>query len=174
MAVRTHLTTGVPTPVALDAARPYQEGIIAGIIGAATITLWCLLVDVVSGRLFYTASALGTALFDRGMPFDALQKAPVSMEMAMMFMWLRALAFMAIGGFAAHLLGRVDRNPGLGFGFVLLAVVFGFAFTVANMVFAAPILHRLMWPVALFGNLFAATAMAGYFRRCHPQLTMHP
>src|SRR3989442_4586894 len=132
MAVRTPLPTGVPPPVALDAARPYQEGIIAGIIGAATITLWCLLVDVVSGRLFYTASALGTALFDRGMPFDALQKAPVSMEMAMMFMWLRALAFMAIGGFAPHLPWRVERHPGLGFCVVLLAAVVGFSFTVAH------------------------------------------
>src|SRR6266568_195403 len=138
MAVRTHLTTGVPAAVASEAARPYQEGITAGIIGAATITLWGLVVDVVTGRLFYTASALGTALFDHSMPFDAVQKAPVSMEMAMMFIWLRALAFMAIGGLAA------------------------------------PLLHGLMWPVALVGNLFAATAMAGYFRRCHPQLTMHP
>jgi len=57
---------------------------------------------------------------------------------------------------------------------VLLATVFGFAFTVVSMIFAAPILGGLMWPVALVGNLFAATAMAGYFRRCHPQLTMHP
>jgi len=174
MAVRTHLTTGVPTAVASDAARPYQEGIIAGLIGAATITLWGLVVDVVSGRLFYTASALGTALFDHSMPFDAMQKAPVSMEMAMMFVWLRALAFMAIGGVAAHLLGRVDRHPSLGFCFVLLATVFGFGFTVVNMIFAAPILHGLMWPIALVGNLLAATAMAGYFRRCHPHLTMHP
>jgi len=152
MAVRTHLTTGVPAAVASEAARPYQEGITAGIIGAATITLWGLVVDVVTGRLFYTASALGTALFDHSMPFDAVQKAPVSMEMAMMFIWLRALAFC----------------------FVLLATVFGFAFTVVSMIFAAPILGGLMWPVALVGNLFAATAMAGYFRRCHPQLTMHP
>ena len=174
MAVRTHLTTGVPTTVAADAARPYQEGIIAGILGAGAITLWGLVVDAVSGRLFYTASALGTALFDHGMLFDAMQKAPVSMEMAMMFIWLRALAFMAIGGVAAHLLGRVDRHPSLGFCFVLVATVFGFAFTVVNMIFAAPILGGLMWPVALVGNLFAATAMAGYFRRCHPQLTMHP
>jgi len=174
MAVRTHVTTGVPTPIISDAARPYQEGIVAGIIGAATITLWSLVVDAVSGRLFYTASALGTALFDRGMPLDVLQKSPVSMEMAMMFMWLRALAFMAIGGVAAHLLGRVERNPGLGFGFVLLAVVFGFAFTTAGMILAEPILKTLMWPVMLMGNLFAAVTMAGYFRRRHPRLTMLP
>src|SRR5262249_6525966 len=102
------------------------------------------------------------------------QKAPVSMEMAMMFIWLRALAFMAIGGGAGALLGGVDCHPGLGFFFVVLAPMFGFAFTVVHMVFSAPALPRLMWPVGLVGNLFAATAMAGYFRRCHPQLTMHP
>src|SRR5262245_18818807 len=174
MAVGPHPPTDFPTAVAADAARPHQVGFIPARIGAATITLWGLVVDVVSGRLFYTASALGTALFDHSMPFDAMQKAPVSMEMAMMFVWLRALAFMAIGGVAAHLLGRVDRHPSLGFCFVLLATVFGFGFTVVNMIFAAPILHGLMWPIALVGNLLAATAMAGYFRRCHPHLTMHP
>lgn len=174
MSVRTHVTTGVSTPALSDAARPYQEGIVAGIIGAATITFWCLLVDAVSGRLLYTASALGTALFDRSMPLDVLAKAPVSLEMAAMFMWLRALAFLAIGGVAAHLLGRVDRDPGLGFGFVLVSVVFSFAFTVAGMIFAAPILKDLMWPVILMGNLLAAAAMVGYFRRRHPRLTIHP
>src|SRR5437867_12891179 len=120
MAVRTHLTTGVPAAVASQAARPYQEGITAGIIGAATITLWGLVVDVATGRLFYTASALGTALFDHSMPFDAMQKAPISMEMAMMFIWLRALAFMAIGGGRAPLLGARAGRPGLGVGLVLL------------------------------------------------------
>ena len=174
MAVRPHLTPGVPTSIATDAARPYEEGIVAGIIGAATITLWCLLVDAVSGRLFATASALGAALFDGAMPIDSLQKAPVSLEMAMMFMWLRALAFIVIGGVAAHLVGRVERNPSLGFGFVLMAVVFGFAFTIAGMLLAAPILKEQVWPVMLFGNLFAAVAMTGYFRQRHPRLTIEP
>jgi len=174
MAVRTHLTTVVSAPIAADAARPYQEGIVAGLIGAATITLWCLLVDAVSGRLFATASALGAALFDGAMPIDSLQKTPVSMEMAMMFIWLRAMAFMAIGGVAAHLVSRVERNPSLGFGFALLGVVFGFAFTIAGMLLAAPILKEQVWPVMLFGNLFGAVAMAGYFRQRHPRLTIEP
>src|SRR3989442_15820107 len=112
-------------------------------LGGVVIPHWGLVVVLVTCRLFYTASALGTALFDHSMPFDAVQKAPVSMEMAMMFIWLRALAFMAIGGLAAHLLGRVDRHPSLGFCFVLLASVIGFAFSAVNMIFAATILTCL-------------------------------
>jgi len=91
-----------------------------------------------------------------------------------MFIWLRAMAFMAIGGVAAHLVSRVERNPSLGFGFALLGVVFGFALTIAGMLLAAPILKEQVWPVMLFGNLFGAVAMAGYFRQRHPRLTIEP
>ena len=38
----------------------------------------------------------------------------------------------------------------------------------------APILKEQVWPVMLFGNLFAAVAMTGYFRQRHPRLTIHP
>jgi hypothetical protein len=174
MAVRTHVTTGVPTPIVSSAARPYQDGIAAGLVGAITITLWCLLVDAASGRLFYTASALGTALFDRSIALDSLEAMPVSMEMAMMFIWSRALAFMAIGGVAAHLLRRVDRNPHLGFGMLLATVIFGFGFTAAGMILAEPVLKALTLSTILIGNLFAATAMAVYFWARHPRMTIHP
>jgi len=152
----------------------YQEGILAGIIGAVAVTIWGLLVDSATGRLFHTASALGMALFDRGGAVDSLHTASVSIEMAVMFMWLRALAFMAIGGVAAHLVNRVDRNPGVGFGVMLLAVIFAFAFTAGSMILAAPILKALTWSVILMGNLVAAAAMAVYFWRRYPRMTMHP
>src|SRR5918996_1275284 len=41
-----------------DAARLYQEGIIAGIVGALTIALWFLLLDTLSGRPLWTPTVV--------------------------------------------------------------------------------------------------------------------
>ena len=48
---------------AAEVVRLYQEGIIAGTLGAATIALWFLVLDILAGRPLYTPNVLGTALF---------------------------------------------------------------------------------------------------------------
>ena len=49
-----------------DTSKFYVEGIIAGIIGAATIAIWVLILDTINGHPLYTPTLLGTALFGRG------------------------------------------------------------------------------------------------------------
>ena len=174
MTARIGASTAARAPASeVDASRLYQEGIIAGIIGAATVALWFLVVDALNGRPLYTPTVLGTALFGRGAGLD-LQTLPVSMEMVLMFTWVHGLAFAAIGGLASRLLGMAERNPSIGFGVLLLFVVFEFGFTVAAMLFAAPILKVLTWPSVLVANLLAAAAMAAYFRLRHPSLRVNP
>ena len=51
---------------ASEALKLYQEGMIAGTCGAATITIWFLLLDVLAGHPLYTPHVLGTALFKGG------------------------------------------------------------------------------------------------------------
>jgi hypothetical protein len=68
----------------------------------------------------------------------------------------------------------VERNPSVGFGILLLFVIFEFGFTVTAMLFAAPILRVLTWPAVLVANLLAAAVMAGYFRLRHPRLRVSP
>ena len=60
-------------PAALDAAALYQEGMIAGILGAAAVAVWFLLLDALAGRPFWTPTVLGTALFRRGAGLDAVE-----------------------------------------------------------------------------------------------------
>jgi hypothetical protein len=158
----------------VDPARLYQEGIVAGVLGAATVALWFFVVDLFNGQPLYTPTVLGTALFRRGVGLENLASLPVSMEMVLMFTWVHGLAFAAIGGLASRLLGMAERNPSIGFGILLLFVVFEFGFTVAAMLFAAPILKVLTWPAVLVANLLAAAAMAGYFRLRHPTLHVNP
>src|SRR5882724_10678024 len=48
-----------------DTARLYQEGMIAGVIGAIAVAVWFLLLDTAAGHPFYTPTVLGTAIFRR-------------------------------------------------------------------------------------------------------------
>jgi hypothetical protein len=170
---RTDVTVSDPVPTVIDTSRLFQEGIVAGVIGAVTVALWFLVVDVAHGRPFYTPSVLGTALFHRG-ALGALEAVPVSLDMVLMFTWVHGLAFAALGGIAALLLGMAEEHPSVGFGVLLLFVVLEFGFTVTAMVFAAPVLKVLTWPAVLVANLLAAAAMGAYFWLRHPTLRVSP
>ena len=175
MTARIDATSAVTIPNAPpDTSRLYQEGIVAGILGAATVAVWFLIVDTMNGRPLYTPTVLGTALFHRGAELAALHTLPASLEMVLMFTWVHGLAFAAIGGLASRLLGMAERNPSIGFGVLLLFVVFEAGFTVAVMVFAAPVLRALTWPTVLVANVLAAIVMGGYFRLRHPTLSVSP
>ncbi len=174
MTAQTGVTTAVPPVPGSDTARLFQEGIVAGVLGAATVAIWFFILDTLQGRPFYTPTVLGTALFGRGAGLMPLETVPPSLEMVLMFTWVHGLAFAAIGGIVSRLLGMVERNPSLGFGILLLFVIFEFGFIVAAMLFAAPILKVLTWPAVLVANVLAAAVMAGYFRLRHPRLRVSP
>src|SRR5262249_53331408 len=175
MTARTDATATAPVTVSTsEDAALYQEGIVAGMIGAATVALWFLVVDAVQGRPLYTPTVLGTALFGRGAGLGSLDTLPVSLNMVLMFTWVHGLAFAAIGGVASHLLGVAERNPSIGFGVLLLFVVFEFGFTVTAMLVAAPVLKALTWPAILVANLLAAATMGGYLWLRHPALRVSP
>ncbi len=159
---------------ALPVDQLYQEGIIAGLIGAATIAVWFLILDTVRGRPLYTPALLGSALFRRGEWLASPESLPMSFEMVVVYTWLHGLVFCVIGGVASRLLALAEQRPNLGFGIILLFVVFEFGFVGLGMAFAEPVLRALTWPAILIGNLLAAAAMAGYFWRRHPALTIRP
>lgn len=173
----THISATGPDSVdrpASEISRLYTEGIVAGSIGAATIALWFLILDAFKGRPLHTPTVLGTALFRWREPLVSPETLPVSFEMVLMYTWVHWLLFCVIGGIASRLLYSAERNPNVGFGILLLFVVFEFGFLVVVLVFAEPILHALTWPAILLGNLFAAIGMGGYFWRRHPNLTIRP
>lgn len=159
---------------AVEAAALYGEGIVAGTIGAATIAIWFLILDTLQGRPLHTPTILGAALVQRGQGLASPAQLPVAFEMVVFYTWVHWLVFCAIGGGAARLLRSAERDANLGFGIVLLLVVFEFGFVVAAMLFAEPVLHALTWPAVLVGNLLAVAAMGWYFWRRHPDLTILP
>jgi hypothetical protein len=157
-----------------ESAKLYQEGIVAGLIGAATVAIWFLIIDAINGRPLYTPTVLGTALFRGGEGLASPETLAINLEMVLMFTWVHGLVFIVIGGIASRLLGYAEHNPNIGFGILLLFVVFEFGFVAVNMAFADAVLRALTWQAVLIGNLLAAAAMAGYFWRRHPQLVVNP
>jgi len=152
----------------------YQEGLVAGLLGAAAIAVWFLILDAVAGRPLQTPTILGTAIFRGGQGLASPETVPVSFEMVVLYTWVHALVFWVLGGIAARLLAVADSQPNAGFGVLLLFVVFEFGFLVVTLLFAEPILRALTWPAILVGNLLAALAMGAYFWRRHPTLQIFP
>jgi hypothetical protein len=159
---------------AAEVERVYSEGLAAGLLGAAAIALWFLILDTVAGRPLHTPTILGTAIFRGGQGLASPDAVPVSLEMVVLYTWVHALVFCVIGGVAARLLAVAERQPNAGFGILLLFVVFEFGFLVVTLLFAEPVLRALTWPAILGGNLLAALAMGAYFWRRHPGLRIFP
>ena len=154
--------------------RLYQDGLVAGLIGAAMVALWFLVMDTVRGRPLHTPSLLGAALFRRSEFLAAGGSVPISIEMVVVYTWVHGLVFCVMGGIASRLLALAEERPNIGFGVLLFFVVLMFGFVGVAMVFAEPVLRALGWPAIFIGNLLAAAAMAAYLWRRHPNLTILP
>src|SRR5574341_608902 len=164
----------VPDVQASSVSQLYQQGIVAGVLGAATIAIWFLILDVLNGRPLYTPTVLGTVVFRGGAGLDAPEQLAVDFDMVVAFTWLHLIAFVVIGGVASHLLALAEHQPNAGFGLVLLLVGFELGFIVLTMAFAEGVLHALTWPAILVGNTLAAATMALYLWRRHPRLRIEP
>jgi hypothetical protein len=172
MTIEARPTASLDTPA--DTVSLYQEGMIAGVLGALTVAVWFLVLDSLAGRPFWTPTVLGTALFRHGSGLDRPDVLPVSAEMVLMFSWIHGMAFAGLGGLAARLLGYVDRHPSVGFGVLLLFVIFQFGFIAVATVLAEPVLRALSAWSILVANLLAAGAMTAFLWRRHPSLRVSP
>ena len=168
-------TTATLSKVPASPARTLsQEGLLAGTWGAATMTLWFLLLDGVAGHPLYTPNMLGTALFHGGGGLMPAAHSAVSLGLVGAFTATHWLLFALLGALAAGLLALAEQHPNLGFG-VLLGFVLATAGLVGGaMLFAEPVLHGLAWPAVLLGHLGAVGAMGGSLCRRHAPLVIYP
>ena len=179
MTAQTGATTEHPSHIeessqgSRDVTRLYQEGLIAGLVGAATVAIWFLIIDTIQGRPLYTPTVLGAALFGRGAGLPPPDAGP-DLGMVLMFTWVHGLAFVIVGGIVARLLAVAERQSSVGFGILMLFVLFEFGFIAVAMLFAQPVLRALAWPAILVANLLAAATMGGYFKLRHPHLSVQP
>lgn len=151
----------------LQPRRIIMEGFIAGLIGAAAVALWFLVVDTVSGRPFFTPAMLGSAVF-QGLRDPALVE--IAFPTVVMYTMLHVVAFLLVGIAAAILVAEAEEFPTLLWPLLVFFVVFEFGFYIIVATLLTPLLSALAWTNVAIGNLIAASGMGYYLWRVHPKL----
>src|SRR5689334_14961902 len=100
-----------------------REGLTAGAIGAASVAIWFLLLDVLKGHIFFTPAALGSALFYGA---SGVSEVRVTPGVLAGYTLIHVAAFMIVGIIAARLMTGADEEPrillGVGVAFVTAEV----------------------------------------------------
>ncbi|MBI3789741.1 MAG: hypothetical protein HY275_02550 [Gemmatimonadetes bacterium] len=144
-----------------------REGVIAGIIGAAVVAIWFLIVDLVAGHPFYTPALLGNALFSF---FGPTTGESTTLHVAG-YTVFHVLAFMGIGFVASALINASRKAPAMLAGLLILFVAFQVIFYGVTEVLAMnALLGGLAWWSIGVANLLAAFSMGRYLYREHPEL----
>ena len=143
------------------------EGVVAGLIGAAVVAVWFLIFDAVSGRPFFTPSALGSAMFLGVTDLDAVS---IHMGAVVGYSAAHLGAFAVMGVVASAVLTQAEEAPPLLLGAVLLFVGFEAAFMGFIALGAEFLLGPLAWTSIAFANVLAAGGMGYYLWRKHPKL----
>jgi hypothetical protein len=151
----------------MDFKRILREGLVAGLIGAASVATWFLLVDLVAGRAFFTPAMLGDAVF-WGVRDPA--QVQIAFPPVVGYTMVHMLAFVVVGAVAAFLAHEVELLPHALFIVVVFFAVFEFGFYVILAILASPLLGALAWWNVAIGNTIAAAGMGYYLWRMHPRL----
>jgi hypothetical protein len=147
--------------------RIVREGAIAGLIGAAAVAAWFLVIDVVDGAPLQTPTVLWAVLFGGVRDASALT---VGAGPVVAYTIVHGLAFVLFGIAAALLLAGAEREPAMLLALLIFFAAFEVFFLALVAFWALPVLGVLAWWEILAGNLVASCAMLYYFHRRHPGL----
>jgi len=143
-----------------------ENGILAGILGAAVVALWFLLLDMITrGVPFYTPSLLGSIIFAGQ---DATQVTALNGAAVFAYTGLHGILFLGAGAMLALMFAQFERNPQVGMVLLLLFVTFE-AILWGVGVSIIPALAGAVgaWAI-LVANLGSALAMFAFLLRRYP------
>ena len=151
-----------------------REGIIAGVLGATTVALWFLVVDVIAGRPLYTPEILGRGLlgiFGRERAGIVDSGGDTALTVVALYTVVHYLAFIIVGCIAAAIVRAGEREPGLLAGALILfvAIEIGF-YGLTALLSETAVLGTLAWYQIGLANLLAAIVMGAYLWRVNPAL----
>ncbi len=146
-----------------------MEGVVTGLIGAAAVAIWFLVVDTIMGRPLHTPALLGAVVSGVSDPIAAAE-APDRMRFVGLYTMLHVGAFALLGIIATMLVHRAERTPSLVALLILLFAAVEVAFTAFVAVLEVGAVGDIAWYQVAAGNVVAALAMGWYLRRNHPTL----
>ena len=152
----------------LAAHRTIREGLAAGLVGAVLVAVWFLVIDLTSGRPFFTPAALGSALLTGARDASAVD---ISAATVLGYTTVHLTAFLLTGLVAAAFFQAAeDGSEALLLGGVLLFFVFE-VFSIGVLAIVARwLVDALAWWSVIVANLLAAAGMGGYLAWRHPRL----
>ncbi len=145
-----------------------REGIIAGILGATTIAIWFLIIDLIATHPFHTPDILGSGLI-------SILGKPPSMPDTMathviVYTLFHYAAFILVGIVVASIVHQSARTPGILAGFVVLFAMFELGAYMLAGLFTESNLGGMAWYQIFIANLLAAGSMFYLLWRRHPGL----
>lgn len=143
-----------------------ENGVLAGMIGATTVAVWFLALDLLTrGMPFYTPSLLGSILFAGAAPEEV-----TGLNGAAIFAYtgLHGILFLCAGVGLAWMFAEFERNPQVGLVLLLLfvtleAILWGVGVSIIPALAGAV----GAWAI-LVANVASATAMFVFLLRRHP------
>jgi hypothetical protein len=144
-----------------------REGVVAGLLGAAGVAIWFLIVDTIGGRPFYTPSMLGAALLSVfGNPGSE-----GAVTHVIVYTLFHGAAFIAVGLVLAFFVHEAEREPEVLAALIILFILFELGVYIATALLAEfNEFGRLAWYQVAVGNAIATLAMGTYMWRRHPKL----
>src|SRR3989338_1603634 len=137
-----------------------REGVVAGLLGAAIVAVWFLLIDAIEGEVLRTPRLLGTGILGQTGALAAI----------LAYSAVHGLAFVAVGIVGALLIAGAERQPLFVFALVIFFTAFEVFFFGAVVIAAKWVLDEIAGWTVFLANLLAAAAMLGYFFRRHRAL----
>lgn len=142
-----------------DAMPWVVNGLLSGVLGAATVAVFFLVLDLVGGNPLWTPTTLGAALF-RGEMLPA--SAPAEPVLVVGYTAVHGLVFAGFGLIAAFLLMTGDRAVSSVRAVVLgaaLFVAFEISFVIFGILFERELMGQLGAGWVALANALAAVAM---------------
>lgn len=134
-----------------------REGVAAGLIGAAVVAFWFLILDAIHGDPLRTPRFLGTTTLQQADPVGAVLSYTI----------VHGIAFIVFGIAGAFLLSGAEQRPVFLFSFVMLFLAFEFFFFAVMLILARWVLDELAGWAVVLGNLLAGAAMLTYYFKKH-------
>jgi hypothetical protein len=138
-----------------------SRGVIAGVLGATTLAVWFLIIDLVQARPFYTPAFVASAMAGLG-------RIDASIALLAMYTAFHFATFVAIGIAISLAFDRTRAQPHPLLGLVLGFLLFDFVFYLGVAATGVDVVQELGWPEVLVGNLGAGLVLMSYLSWAGP------
>jgi len=144
------------------------QGVIAGLIGYATVALVFAIANVLAGRsVFYTAAVLGASLF-----YGIRDPAQVVVSASYVFAYngVHLVVFLAFGLVSAWMAWLAERVTQLWYVGLVMFFFIAFHLVAAMQAIAIPMQRAISGPAIWTAGAAAAVLMAAYLLYIHPRI----